>query len=196
LMAGLIRALHRDGFMDCCDGLLGGFSRERRLEILRDSHVGAFAVVGAVCLLLVKIAAIMALPMAARFWILLLFPCLSRWAMLAVLEFFPYARPQGIGTPFRPSGGRWQLALGFAVALIAAAALAGIAGLILMLAATLTGLVIGAWASRLLGGVTGDVYGAVNEAAEAFVLTLAAILAYAVSAAFLDPLHKMPWFAS
>jgi len=196
LMACLTRALHLDGFMDCCDGLLGGFSRERRLEILRDSHVGAFAVVGAVCLFLVKIAAIMALPMAARFWILLLFPCLSRWAMLAVLEFFPYARPQGIGTPFRPSGGRSQLALGFAVALIAAAALAGIAGLIRMLAATLTGLVIGAWASRLLGGVTGDVYGAVNEAAEAFVLTLAAILAYAVSAAFLDPLHKMPWFAS
>ena len=45
-MIALTRGLHLDGFMDCCDAFLGGFSRERRLEILRDSHVGAFAVVG------------------------------------------------------------------------------------------------------------------------------------------------------
>ena len=46
LLVALTRALHLDGFMDCCDALLGGFNRGRRLEILRDSHVGAFAVAG------------------------------------------------------------------------------------------------------------------------------------------------------
>ena len=63
-MVVLTRALHLDGFMDCCDALFGGFDRERRQAILRDSHVGAFAVVGVAALLLLKVAAIMALPPA------------------------------------------------------------------------------------------------------------------------------------
>ena len=193
LLAALTRALHLDGFMDCCDALLGGFNRERRLEILRDSHVGAFAVVGVVSLLLIKVAAIMALPMAGTFWILLLFPCVSRWGMLVVLEFFPYVRRQGIGVPFQPAGGRWQLAFGLVVVVIATVVLTGPAGLVLLATATAVALMVGGWASKLLGGVTGDVYGAVNELVEAWVLLLAAILAYAVSDSFLEPIHRLSW---
>ena len=192
-LAVLTRALHLDGFMDCCDALFGGFDRERRLAILRDSHVGAFAVVGAVSLLLLKVAAIMALPTAGRFWILLLFPCLSRWGMLLVLEFFPYARRQGIGVPFQPSGARWQLLGGLMVAVAATVALAGPGGLALLAIATLVAVGLAWWTSRLLGGVTGDVYGAVNEFVEAMVLILAAILAYAVSENFLRPIHQWAW---
>ena len=193
LLAGLTRAFHLDGFMDCCDALLGGFDRERRLEILRDSHVGAFAVVGVVCLLLIKVAALMAIPMPVRFWALLLFPCLSRWAMLVVLEFFPYARRQGIGISFQPQGGRWQLVFGLLVVLVASVVFAGPAGLTLLLLATFVALGVAAWAIRLLGGVTGDVYGAVNEVAEAAVLALAAILAFTVSDTFLSPVHQLQW---
>ena len=189
----LTRALHLDGFMDCCDALLGGFNRERRLEILRDSHVGAFAVVGVVSLLLIKVAAIMALPPEGRFWMLLLFPCLSRWAMLIALEFFPYARSQGIGVPFQPKGGRWQLLAGFALAVIAVVAFTGLAGLALLVLASAVAWSLSAWASKLLGGVTGDVYGAVNEVAEASVLVLAAILAYGISDTFFEPIHRMAW---
>ena len=191
LLAILTRALHLDGFMDCCDAFFGGFSQDRRLDILRDSHVGAFAVVGLVGLLLVKVGAIMALPSAGRFWILLLFPCLSRWGMLVVLEFFPYARRQGIGVPFQPTGSRWQMALGLAVAVAAALALAGPAGLALLVAATLVALGLGWWSCRLLGGVTGDVYGAVNELAEAAVLVVAAFLMYYISDSFFQPIHLM-----
>ncbi len=210
VLAALTRALHLDGFMDCCDALFGGFDRERRLAILRDSHVGAFAVVGAVSLLLLKVAAIMALPMPVRFWLLLLFPCLSRWGMLLVLEFFPYARTQGIGVPFQPAaaptdrhGARWrsvpaawkkrQLLAGLVVAVAATVALAGPGGLALLALATVVAAALAWWASRLLGGVTGDVYGAVNEAVEAMVLIGAAILAFAVSSNFLRPLHEWSW---
>ncbi len=187
----LTRALHLDGFMDCCDGFLGGFSRERRLEILRDSHVGAFAVTGMVSLLLIKAGALMALPPSGRFWTLLIFPCLSRWAMLVTLELFPYARRQGIGVPFRADGRRWQLAGGLAVAMLAAVALTGPAGLALMALASGVALGIGAWASRLLGGVTGDVYGAVNEIAETSVLALAALLAHFFSDTLLEPVYRL-----
>ena len=196
-LAVLTRALHLDGFMDCCDALLGGFDRERRLAILRDPHVGAFAVVGAAGLLVLKVAAIMALPLGAngeavRFWILLLFPCLSRWGMLLVLELFSYARTQGIGAPFQPSHGRWQLLGGMVVAVAATVALAGPGGLALLAIATVVAVGLASWASRLLGGVTGDVYGAVNETVEAAVLILAAVLVYALSNSFLRPMHE--WF--
>ena len=58
----LTRALHFDGFLDTCDGLFGGFTPERRLEIMRDSRVGAFGVAGGGLLLLAKYAAIISLP--------------------------------------------------------------------------------------------------------------------------------------
>ena len=193
-LVALTRALHLDGFMDCCDALLGGFNRERRLEILRDSHVGAFAVTGVVSLLIIKIAAVMALPPSGRIWVLLIFPCLSRWGMLLLLEMFPYARRQGIGVPFQPEGRKWQLLAGFVVAAIVAVALTGLGGLALLAVATAVALALGAWASKLLGGVTGDVYGAANEAAEAAVLVVAAILAFAVSESFLQPIHMMSWW--
>ena len=51
---GLTRALHLDGLIDCCDGLFGGFTPERRLEIMRDSRVGAFGVLGAIVVLLLR----------------------------------------------------------------------------------------------------------------------------------------------
>ena len=61
VLAAVTRGLHLDGFMDVCDGLFGGYTPERRLEIMRDSHVGAFAVVGAVSLLILKYGALYSL---------------------------------------------------------------------------------------------------------------------------------------
>ena len=198
LLAVLTRAMHLDGFMDSCDALLGGFDRERRLAILRDPNVGAFAVVGVVCLLLVKVAAITGLPTtgADRLLILLLFPCLSRWAMLLTMELYPYIRQNGLGTAFfqrseRPA--RWHLIFGFASTLVVSVALAGIVGILLLAAACAVAWGIGAWATRLLDGVTGDIYGAVNEVAEVAVLLLALILIAAAPISIYSPLFEMLW---
>ena len=196
----LTRALHLDGFMDSCDALLGGFDRERRLAILRDPHVGAFAVVGVVCLLLIKVSALLGLsPVGAeRLPILLLFPCLSRWAMLLTMELYPYIRSSGLGTAFFDNGNRrvkWQLIFGFAFTLLVSVALAGVAGILLLAAACATAWAIGAWATRLLGGVTGDIYGAVNEATEVVVLLFALILTAATPFAIYSPLLEMLWSA-
>ena len=188
-LAALTRGLHLDGFMDSCDALFGSYDRERRLEILRDPHVGAFAVAGVACLLLVKFAALVALPEASRVRVLLLFPCLARTAILLVMEWFPYLRREGLGTPLLQHRGRFWLWCGLPLALAAAVVLTGLPGLVL---AVLTGAVAwaaGAWATRLLGGVTGDVYGAVNETVETAVLVLAVILTVG-SAAAPDPLLR------
>ena len=188
----LTRGLHLDGFMDCCDALLGGFNRERRLEILKDPHVGAFAVAGVAALLLIKFAALTALVPPGRIWILVLVPCLSRWSMLMTLELFPYVRRDGIGTPFQPKGGHWQLLGGLAVAVVATVALTGPVGLVLLAAACGVAWALAAWASRLLGGVTGDVYGAVNETSETGLLLLAVVLVHFGTDNILAPVFPIP----
>lgn len=206
-LVALTRALHLDGFMDSCDALLGGFDRERRLAILHDPHVGAFAVVGVVCLLLVKVAALGGLHATNydRLPVLLLFPCLSRWAMLLTMELYPYARRNGLGTAFfhesNDANGdgmrriRWHLIFAFVFTLVVSVALAGIVGIMLLAAACAVAWAIGAWATRLLGGVTGDTYGAVNEVAEVVVITLALLISAASSFGIHSPLLDQIWQA-
>lgn len=192
----LTRGLHLDGLMDSADALLGGFTRDRRLAILRDPNVGAFAVIGVVCVMLIKVIAISELPPLGRVSALLLFPCLSRWAMLLVMERYPYVRRRGLGTAFLRGRGRRQLALGLAVALFASVALAGVYGIALLTAASALAWGIGAWAARLLGGVTGDIYGAVNEIVETVLLALmAALTAYGDPFALQSPLVWALWQA-
>ena len=198
ILVVLTRALHLDGFMDSCDALLGGFDRERRMAILRDPNVGAFAVVGVICLLLVKIAAMTGLPTigADRLPVLLLFPCLSRWAMLLTMELYPYVRSNGIGTAFFDGGQgrfRWQLILGFVFTLVVSVTLAGMVGILLLAAACAVAWGIGAWATRLLGGVTGDIYGAVNELTEVVVLLMALMLMAAAPFTLYSPLIEAIW---
>lgn len=186
-LAILTRGLHLDGLMDSADALLGGFTRERRLAILRDPNVGAFAVIALVSVMLLKIILIAEMPPLGKLSALLLFPCLSRWAMLLTMELFPYAREQGLGSAFARSRGKWQLALGFAVALFASLALGGAYGVVLLAAASALAWGIGAWAARLLGGATGDIYGAVNELTETALLFLMLI-----ALTFGDPFALQP----
>ena len=70
----LTRAIHTEGFLDACDGLFGGYSRAKRLEILRDTHVGAFAVIGGATLLLLKWTLLVGIPDGARAGLLVVVP--------------------------------------------------------------------------------------------------------------------------
>lgn len=190
LVAALLvftRAIHTEGFLDACDGLFGGHTREDRLRILRDTHVGAFAVAGGVALLLLKWSLLVSLPLDIRWELLVLFPCLSRLGMLATMAAFPYARSEGIGSAFLEGRGWWQPALGLATALVAGWLLLGIAGLALAGAAVVVALALGWWMSRMLGGMTGDTYGAVNELAEVSTLLLGILLVYYWPTLFFAP---------
>ncbi len=171
LLTGL---LHLDGFMDACDGLLGMRSVARRLEIMRDSRVGSYAVVGIVLLLGTQYLALVHLPPLERFLAIIVGPLFGRWAMVVALVSRPYARTSGAGSGFQ--GTRRQLftaSVALVVGLVLVAwipqfplvspqwlfALLGLWGI-----AALAALAWIAWASqRLGGGLTGDTYGAANE---------------------------------
>ena len=70
--------LHLDGYMDVTDAVKSCRSLERRREILKDSHVGAFAVIGIVLLMLAQFAFLASVPEKANIWILLFVPAVSR----------------------------------------------------------------------------------------------------------------------
>ena len=195
-LVAMTRALHLDGFMDTCDALLGGSSPEGRRRILKDPRVGAFAVVGVVCLLLLKVVAVSALPDQIRSWMLILVPCVSRGAMLLVMEVFPYVGGDGLGVAFLKRPGRGQLISGTTFTLLAGIVLAGPWSLVILALAALSGWSIGAFATRLLGGATGDIYGAVNETVEAVTFLCAALLTIGAPTTLTPPFFMLvgPWY--
>ncbi len=183
------RFLHLDGLMDYCDAMWGGRTVERRLEIMRDSRVGSFAVAGCFCVLIIKFAALSNLAISLAFAVAVLtFPVISRWSMALLLTAFPYGRQEGIGSAFF-AGGRPWLATGLAlVASIVVCWLAlGAVGVAVLAASSLLALALGWWTARRLGGgLTGDCYGATNEIVEAFSLVCFAAWLRIEPPAYLD----------
>ena len=190
-MVIVTRALHLDGLMDVCDGVFGGFTQERRLEIMRDSRVGAFGVAGGVTVLLLKygaLAALLGLAEPGKEWALLLFPALSRWTMVVFFGAFPYVRAQGLGSPFHGGGIRVATTAAGLTALAASFLLGGFAGLGLFFGAVALAWLLGWAMAKALGGLTGDTYGAVNEIIETTVIIAATALA---AQEWLEPLPDL-----
>ncbi len=176
LLLALSGALHADGLADTCDAVFGHASPERRLEIMRDPRVGAFGVVGLVSIIVLKIAAVDALPTSVRPFLLVLAPGLGRWAIVLVATSFPYVRQTGLGAPLKAAATPMLLLLATIPPLVGCV-VAGPVGLVSGALAAVTALALGAWLMRLLPGLTGDCYGAVCEVVETVVWLSAAPLA-------------------
>ena len=162
----LTGGLHLDGFVDCCDGLLVAKPAEQRLEIMKDSRVGAFGVIGVVSLLLVKFSALATLAPGDRLGWLLVVPTLSRWTMVWAAWRYPLARRDGFAAWFR-AGLSWPHVLVAGSTALAVALLIGrLAGLGSFAAIWLFTILFAIWVQRRIPGLTGDVYGALNELAE------------------------------
>ena len=163
-------ALHEDGFADACDGLGGGRTRERVLEIMRDSRLGTYGAAGLGLMLAAKILALSAVPPDAVPWLLISAHAASRSSAVLALATGTYARDAGMAQPVSGALGSGNLALVLvfgagAVALLLtvvapAAALAGIAGL------AAGHLAMRAAYERRLGGYTGDCLGGVQQTSE------------------------------
>jgi adenosylcobinamide-GDP ribazoletransferase len=185
-LAALITGmLHLDGFVDCCDALLGTRSEEDRLRILRDSRVGAYGALGAALLLIARYSALGELHGTLRVLAFIAAPVLGRSAIVFALARYPYARQEGLGSAF-PQAKDYLIAatgIAFALLLLLALVVALLGEMRLLQAAVLMVLLVVAslavtlawctWASRRLGGLTGDTYGAVCELVELAALLLA-----------------------
>lgn len=168
----LTGGLHLDGLMDSCDGLLGGRTSERRMEIMRDSRVGSFGVLGGICVLLLKFALFASMePRTLALALFIILPS-ARWAMVLALRIFPSARSTGLGVTFRQSVTMPRLITAGASSLLIAALVGHLVGVLAWGTATLLAYLLGHWITRLINGLTGDSYGAIEEITEVVVLLL------------------------
>lgn len=170
-------ALHLDGIADLIDGLAGGRGdRDSTLKIMKDSHVGAVAVVGLVMLLLLKYLSLYSLPLEHKSAALMLMPCAGRWIQVVLASFCRYLRPEGgTGAVFIDQVGERETLLATGTLLLACFVLFGLNGILLLFLLGLGAMGLIRYFEFRLGGVTGDVLGAATEVIE--VLTLLLVLA-------------------
>jgi adenosylcobinamide-GDP ribazoletransferase len=170
----LTGALHEDGLADVCDAL-GGWTRERRLEILDDPRQGTFGVIAIVLSLVVRITALASLGPAAAVAALVAAHALSRSAMAVLMLALPPAR-EGLGSSYAAGATVRRCS----IAAIAGLALAAIAlrvwAIGAAVACALGVAIVARVARKAFGGQTGDVLGAAQQAGEIAVLVLGAAL--------------------
>jgi adenosylcobinamide-GDP ribazoletransferase len=164
-LAGITGGLHYDGLADTCDAL-GGRHRIERLRILSDSSIGTFGVLGTVLAVALRLACLEALSTANRPQALFLAPVCGRAGLVLAGWGAVAARPNGLGASFVAELEARQVVAAGGSALAAAALVGGSSGVVALVVASLAALGVRRWATRLFGGVTGDVLGAGGEVAE------------------------------
>lgn len=163
-------AFHEDGLADSADGLWGGWTPERRVEIMRDSRLGTYGATALVISLGLRVALLAPLDL----WVFaaadIAGHVLGRAAGVAIAATLPPVGDQGLGAKvIGPAGA--LTAVGVAGSSIVAAVLGGMVWAGLLLAVTaLTVVVVRRAARRRLGGLTGDLLGATNQLAHLGVL--------------------------
>jgi adenosylcobinamide-GDP ribazoletransferase len=173
-------AFHEDGLADTADGLGGGLSRSRRLEIMKDSRIGTYGALALGLSLAIKILALAQIaPPAAAAVALIAAHGGGRAAAVAAMAGLSYAgdveaaklKPVAIGV------GRAEMLIAIALTLPALLFMRPAAALAAVLAGCLAALWPALMARRLIGGYTGDILGAIEQAFEAGFLVGAALAA-------------------
>ncbi len=162
----LTGAFHEDALADACDGFGAGRTRERVLEIMRDSRIGAYGAVGLLLAIATKLGALSAMAPDEAARALVAAHVLGRWSSLPLMRALPFARQDGAGRPFVASVTSSRLAIGSLLAAGLAAAALGRAAAAACLVAGLVTWLAGRYFRSRIGGVTGDCLGAANQVVE------------------------------
>ncbi|MEL6689599.1 MAG: adenosylcobinamide-GDP ribazoletransferase [Pseudomonadota bacterium] len=155
--------LHEDGLADTADGLWGGWTPARRLEIMKDSRIGAYGVMALALTLLLRWLGLGAAISAENWWALIAVPAASRAAMVPLMA-LPHARPGGVSaTVGRPPASAILIAV-----LLGAVAMIGLggAGVLALVVICLLAAAIALVAQAKIRGQTGDILGATQQVTE------------------------------
>lgn len=167
-----IGTLMYDGFMDTADGVFSGRTRERKLEIMQDSHVGANAVIGAIILILAKVTLLGSFQPSVLGPLLVSMYIVTRTLMVVYILTFPNARPGGLGEMFKMGGSPAYLMLAvlFAAVLLF---LLGPSWCRLAVFSCVPCLALAIYLKWNLGGLTGDTFGFLTECGNVILLFFA-----------------------
>jgi adenosylcobinamide-GDP ribazoletransferase len=161
--------LHLDGLADCLDGL-GGRTPEHRRAIMSDSRIGSFGAIGLILFLLLEIVALSGMDAHARWRALLAAPAIGRAMPPLLARLFPAARGEGQGASFAREVRRRGAVAAMLVAVLVALLAFGASGLVALVLALAVALLTARFLVARVGGLTGDILGAVVELAELTVL--------------------------
>jgi len=159
-------AIHLDGFIDTCDGLYAGKSKEEILAIMRDPHTGAMGVIGLVCLLLFKFVVFFSLPEKILIKTLIAMVVFGRWSQVFSCYISKDLLQEGTAKYFieyvntKAMFFTTLFTLGLSLMLLKAK------GLVSFLASALIAFLFVSFVKRKIGGVTGDIIGATSEVSE------------------------------
>lgn len=175
-LAALTGALHLDGLADTADGLGSGKPADQALAIMKRSDIGPFGVVALVLTLLVQVSSLTRADQLGRGPVAIVAAAVTaRLAIaLACRSAVRAARPDGLGAMVAGTTRPWAVA-GLAAAAMAGAAAVGPVFAVAIAAGLVASLAVTGIAVRRLGGITGDVLGAVAETAAAVCLLVTAL---------------------
>lgn len=178
IAAGLLvtGALHEDGLSDCADGLGGSTSRERCLEIMRDSRIGAFGAAALMVTIGLRWSALSTLDISGGAAALLITHAASRAAILPALTWSTYARSEGLGSSVSQGVAAPTTSIALAIGCLLAVLFGWFAGLVAVIAGYLAAYLFLKYLERRIGGYTGDGLGAMQQFAE--ITTLLVLAGY------------------
>lgn len=164
----LTGGLHLDGLADCCDGLCHTSNAEKRLEIMKDSRMGAFGGIGLFLILILKFSALASISSGMAVSAILLATSLGRWFIL-MTGFLPLARSGGMAADFA-MGLKKSSLIWCGLIPLALTIFIGFRGLLALGLTFLAVVIIQRFALIRIGGVTGDVFGLIVEISETLIL--------------------------
>jgi adenosylcobinamide-GDP ribazoletransferase len=172
--AALTGALHEDGLADVGDGFGGGRDLPAKLAIMRDSRLGSYGAIALLVGFATRFSALASLPAAAVVPGLVVAHALARAAIPVLAVSLPFAREDGLGKSAgrpAPAAVVTAVVIAIAIALLCLPAKTALLAVMVTVAGT-AAVALLAW--RQIGGVTGDVFGAAEQVAEAAVLVMLA----------------------
>lgn len=167
----LTGGLHLDGLSDSFDGIGSRRDRERMLEIMKDSSIGAFGALSLILQLMLKFVFIKELNNFSPY-LIIISPLTGRWGQLIAIYFYPSARKEGMGIFFKQHIRRNELIFALGTTIVIYMLIMPASFLSVLLGHSLIIVLISTGISRMLKGLTGDVYGLVCELGESVTLIL------------------------
>jgi adenosylcobinamide-GDP ribazoletransferase len=174
--AFITNGFHEDGLADSFDGFGGGWTKDRVLEIMRDSRIGTYGTLALIFVILGKVNFLSVLPQGQIWRWLIVAHTASRWTILPLCAWLPYARAEGQGKLVAKQVGVLEIIMGTVMLLLVLILLPWQAALAALLVTTLVTLLSGLYFRARLQGITGDCLGAANQLTEVGLYLTAVVL--------------------
>ncbi|QUH24435.1 adenosylcobinamide-GDP ribazoletransferase [Serpentinicella alkaliphila] len=159
-------ALHLDGLADSCDALFSARKKDRMLEIMRDSRIGTNGVLALILTILLKIALLDITPKSIIIPTIILIPVIGRATMSIILYGSTYAREEGLGDLFIGKTSLNRAGVSIIITIFLVFVVLNLIGIIALLVSIIVAYLLRHYFNSKLGGLTGDLLGAVNEVVE------------------------------